>query len=155
MKLGEALATRVELQNNIKRISDRIKINLTVQEGEKPAEDPAELLQLFERLQNELGTLTAKIKDFNERTVVDGSTLADMLVQQRHLMRMTTVYNALTATFSRSTVYTGSSWDKAQAGIVMKPMLAATELQERAAWFGAKLKQLDAKLQETSWKLTI
>ena len=44
MKLAEALQLRSDLQKRIYQLQERLNQNATVQEGEKPAEDPVALL---------------------------------------------------------------------------------------------------------------
>lgn len=46
MKFSEALAERSELARKLLELKDRIIRNAKYQEGEKPAEDPGELLEL-------------------------------------------------------------------------------------------------------------
>ena len=48
MKLAEALQLRTGLQKRISQLSSRLCNNATVQEGEKPAEDPAALMEEYE-----------------------------------------------------------------------------------------------------------
>ena len=45
MKLANALSQRSELQTRIRQLEDRLNNNALVQEGERPAEDPMELLK--------------------------------------------------------------------------------------------------------------
>ena len=44
MKLAEALQERADLNRRIQQLQQRLENNAMVQEGERPAEDPAELL---------------------------------------------------------------------------------------------------------------
>ena len=44
MKLAEALQERADLNRRIQQLQQRLTNNALVQEGETPAEDPAELL---------------------------------------------------------------------------------------------------------------
>ena len=44
MKLAEALQERADLDRRVQQLQQRLENNAMVQEGESPAEDPAELL---------------------------------------------------------------------------------------------------------------
>ena len=48
MKLANALSQRSELQTRIHQLEARLYNNAQVQEGERPAEDPEELLRELE-----------------------------------------------------------------------------------------------------------
>ena len=65
MKLAEALQERADLNKKIEQLSMRLSINATVQEGEKPAEDPAELIKEMEICTARLEDLIAKILLFD------------------------------------------------------------------------------------------
>ena len=48
MKIGEALTLRSQLQIRFQQLRERLKASVLVQEGEKPPEDPEELLKELE-----------------------------------------------------------------------------------------------------------
>ena len=48
MKLAEALQERADLNRRIEQLRYRLSNNVLVQEGEKPLEDPAALLEELE-----------------------------------------------------------------------------------------------------------
>lgn len=50
MKLAEALIERAELQKINAQFLYRIESNTKVQEGDKPAEDPMELMAEYEKI---------------------------------------------------------------------------------------------------------
>ena len=75
MKLAQALQERADLNRKIQQLSSRISANALVQEGEKPAEDPKELLAQLEESTARLETLITAINLCNSRTVVDGESL--------------------------------------------------------------------------------
>ena len=59
MKLATALSERADLQRRIAELGGRLNNNAKVQDGEKPSEDPKELLtelnKDFERLEELIG----------------------------------------------------------------------------------------------------
>lgn len=149
MKLSEILATRKDLQTNISRVSDRIKRNLTVQEGEKPAEDPAELLKRYRGMETELYKTVARINHINEHTVIEGSTLTEMLARREYLRRVSDSYRSFA---SNSTV---SKRSYSRSEIKEVSVLDAKTIQEQADSYAEELWHLDVKIQEANWTVTI
>ena len=47
MKLAESLQERADLNRKIEELKQRLENNCLVQEGERPAEDPEELLRVY------------------------------------------------------------------------------------------------------------
>jgi hypothetical protein len=84
MKLSEALVLRADIQKRIEQLRERLKTSALVQEGERPPEDPQELLAELDRLLDELAGLIARINRTNlGARLLDGSaTLTDALAQR-------------------------------------------------------------------------
>jgi len=61
MKLAEALILRADCQKRIEQLRQRLLRNVKVQEGDKPAEEPMELIQVSK----EHRELDAKIQGAN------------------------------------------------------------------------------------------
>ena len=61
MKLAEALKERADLNIKIEQLRSRLTANALVQEGEKPAEDPGELLAELDGAIARLEELMARI----------------------------------------------------------------------------------------------
>ena len=61
MKLAEALQERADLNRRIEQLRYRLNNNVLVQEGEKPLEDPAALLEELESSFTRLEWLIARI----------------------------------------------------------------------------------------------
>src|SRR6266478_4692996 len=53
MKVGEALTLRSQLQTRFQQLRERLKASVLVQEGEKPPENPDELLKELESVAEE------------------------------------------------------------------------------------------------------
>jgi hypothetical protein len=70
MKLANALSRRSELQTRIRQLEIRLGNNALVQEGENPAEEPADLLAELDRDYAELERLIAAINRTNSVTQV-------------------------------------------------------------------------------------
>ena len=82
MKLAEALQERADLNRKIEQLKERLMNNALVQDGEKPAEDPAELLKELNGSFQRLNELIALINLKNAATVIDGKTLTEMIAEK-------------------------------------------------------------------------
>lgn len=74
MKLAEALQERADLNSKINELRSRLSNNATVQEGEAPAENPAELLSQLDECAARLEELMARINATNCATVTERGT---------------------------------------------------------------------------------
>ena len=75
MKLAEALQERADLNKRISQIGERLADNCFVQEGERPAEEPARLLDELEAAVSRLELLIAAINATNNVTKVNSRTI--------------------------------------------------------------------------------
>ena len=82
MKLAEALQERADLNAKIDELRRRLGNNATVQEGEAPAEDPAELVAQLDGCIARLEELIAKINATNCATVTDKGTLTELIARR-------------------------------------------------------------------------
>ncbi len=82
MKLAEALQERADLNRRIQQLHQRLSNNAIVQEGESPAEDPAELLAELDGCVQNLESLITRINLTNCRTMVDGVSLTALLARR-------------------------------------------------------------------------
>src|SRR5437899_8932885 len=86
MKLGEALTLRSDLQTRVGELRNRITQSARVQEGEKPHEDPTELLNEFDAVADELERLVGQINRTNLTVrLPDGRTLTEALARRDSL----------------------------------------------------------------------
>src|SRR5262245_39005229 len=90
MKLAEALLLRADMQKKFASLQARAQSFAVVQEGERQAEDPTELLRQVEAVISEMHRLVFAINKANlEHKVRYGQTLTEALAQrdaltQRH-----------------------------------------------------------------------
>ena len=82
MKLAEALQERADLNRRIQQLQQRLENNAMVQEGEQPAEDPAELLAELDGCAASLETLITRINLTNCQTQVGGESLTALLARR-------------------------------------------------------------------------
>ena len=72
MKLAEALQERADIQKRLSQLRGRLLNNAKVQEGEKPVENPAELLQEMDGMILRLEELILRINMTNSATMDNG-----------------------------------------------------------------------------------
>ena len=102
MKLAEALQERADLNRQIEQLQARLYNNAVVQEGEKPAEDPQELMDQLDRAAARLEELMAAINLANCRTVVDGLTLTERIARKDCLRLRLEAYRELVQAASQT-----------------------------------------------------
>ena len=146
MKLAEALQERADLNRKIEELRRRLTNVVLVQEGEDPAEEPAELLKELSGAVSRLEELMAAINLTNCRTKTDGRTLTELIAKKDALTLKLSAY--------RDLVYTaGQNTSRARGTeIRVKALLKASDLQREADSMAKELRELDNLLQETNWK---
>ena len=82
MKLAQALAERADIQKRLGQLRERLQLNARVQQGEKPAEQPKELLAELDTLSARLEQLVAQINLANAKVTDGGETLTEMLARR-------------------------------------------------------------------------
>ena len=82
MKLAEALQERADLNRKIAQLRSRLEMNATVQEGEKPAEDPAELMGELDGCIERLEELMVRINLTNCETKAEGKNLTELIARR-------------------------------------------------------------------------
>ena len=82
MKLATALSERADLQRRITELGGRLNNNAKVQDGEKPSEDPNELLNELNKDFERLEELIARINYTNNETKSGDRTLTDLIAKR-------------------------------------------------------------------------
>ena len=146
MKLAEALQERADLNKKISELKSRLNNCILVQEGEEPAEEPAELLKELDEAAARLEALMAAINLTNSRTKVEGKTLTQLIARKDALSVQLAAY--------RDLVYTaGQNTNRARGTeIRVKALLKAADLQKKADQLAKEIRRLDNLLQENNWK---
>jgi len=146
MKLGEALTLRSQLLGRIAQIRERLTASALVQEGEKPPEDPKELLSEFEAMAAELEGLIAQINRTNLATrLPTGETLTDALARRDILaLRQAVLRQVATTAGERQQRY-------GKAEIRILPTVDVGDLRRRGDELARERRELDTVIQETNW----
>lgn len=145
MKLAEALQKRADLARKTGELKDRIRTNALTQEGEKPAEDPNELLNEYDEAVEELGDLIAKINLTNCRTIRDGMTLTEIIARKDVLQIKRQAYREIADTANQNT------YRARNTEIKILPTVEVAELRKTADSIAKEIRELDNTLQETNW----
>ena len=145
MKLANALSERADVQKRLQQLAVRMNNNAKVQEGQKPAEDPAALLKELDALCARMEKLVAAINLTNSRTVADGVTLTELLSRRDVLkQRMSILRSFLDTASSKIDRYSRSE-------IVIESTVSVAKLQKQVDALSKELRELDEKIQELNW----
>ena len=145
MKLANALSERADVQKRLQQLAVRMNNNAKVQEGQKPAEDPAALLKELDALCARMEKLVAAINLTNSRTVADGVTLTELLSRRDALkQRMSILRSFLDTASSKIDRYSRSE-------IVIESTVSVAKLQKQVDALSKELRELDEKIQELNW----
>jgi len=149
MKLANALSERSELQKRIEQLGHRLNINSRVQEGEKPAEDPAELTEELDRCYLRLEKLIAAINRINNTPDKEGISLSDLLAKRECLMSRLRIMREFLSEASMLTQRRAASEIKTYSTVNVR------ELQKQLDLYARELRETDEKIQERNWTTEI
>ena len=145
MKLAEALNLRADTAKRLSQLSERLIANAKVQEGDSPAEDPAELLEELDRLTDQLENLISRINLTNSKTVYEGKTLPEMIAAKDTLSLKSSILRNFLASASAKT----DRYSNKEIRIVST--INVRELQKRSDEISEEIRRLNVKIQELNW----
>ena len=145
MKLAEALQERADLNRRIQQLQQRLNSNAIVQEGEQPAEDPAELLRELDGCVENLERLIARINLTNFRAEVDGESLTVLLARRDALKLRLGAYRDL----AHSASQLGRRGMRSE--IKLLSAVNVRELQKQVDQIAKELRLLDNSIQAANW----
>jgi hypothetical protein len=151
MTLAEALLERADLQKRIEALQSRIVANASYQEGEEPAEDPAELLVECERALAALERLVTAINLTNAAAVTAAGELLTAALARRESLRGR--HSILTRAADAAAGERG--YRQLRSELRRLPALPVRELRERADVAARELRELDAAIQRTNWEVEL
>ena len=145
MKLATALSERADLQRRISELSVRLNNNAKVQEGEKPAEDPKELLKELDECINRLENLIARINKTNNETVSEGVTITDLIAHRDCLKeRIRIMRDFLNSSSERIQRYSKTE-------IKILSTISVAELRKQVDAYAKELREVDERIQGLNW----
>ncbi|HEX4516449.1 MAG TPA: DIP1984 family protein [Polyangiaceae bacterium] len=146
MKLAEALLLRADVQKKIASLRDRIIANGVVQEGDKPHENPAELMKQAVGALGDLESLVTKINRANLKTkTARGKTLTEAMAHRDMLAAQHALYIAAIG---------GSKKEPERYSareIKWVATLDVAKLQKQADDLAKKLRELNVDIQKANW----
>ncbi len=145
MRLAEALNLRADTAKRISELSVRLNANAKVQDGDKPSEDPCELLNELDRLTEQLEKLISQINLTNSRVVCNGKTLTEMIAKKDVLsLKSSVIRSFLGAASDRVERYS-----KNEIKILSSVDVAA--LRKQADSLSEEIRLLNVRIQELNW----
>lgn len=145
MKLAEALQERADLNRRIEQLRYRLSNNVLVQEGEKPLEEPAALLEELESSFTRLEWLIARINLTNCAVKVEGRSLTELIARRDVLSLRADAYRRLVEEASQNT------HRATRTEIKILSAVDVPALQRQADDASRELRLLDNTLQATNW----
>ena len=145
MKLAEALQERADLSTRISILENRLMNNALVQEGEKPAEAPEELLAELDRCSEEMERLITAINLTNSSTVSDGMTVTGIIAKKDVLNRKLSIYRHFLMTASQTAQRATRSEIKILSTVNVR------EYQQKADGLAKRLRILENRIQQINW----
>ena len=145
MKLAEALKERADLNIKLQEIANRLGCNILVQEGEKPAEDPNELLKEYDGASKRLVELVTRINQTNAVITLNGQTITALIAKKDVLKQKLKNYQDLVFTASNI----ASRVQRSEIKIL--PTVEVKERQKKCDSLAKELRELENSLQEANW----
>jgi len=150
MKLAEALLIRADQKKKLLSLRERIAQSVRAQEGETPAEKADDLIAQAFALLKEHQSLALQIDRANAKAkLADGRWLAEMLAERDTLVQQhSLLLAAIAATQQKADRY---SYREIKWVVQIK----VPAIQKQADDLSAKLRELNARIQETNWQVDI
>jgi hypothetical protein len=145
MKLAEALQERADLNKKIAQLRSRLVMNATVQEGEKTAENPQELLKELNSCLENLQSLIGAINITNCKTIVKGKSLTELIANKDCLTLKIQSYRELLDAASRLAQRATRTEIKIESAIDVQ------KYQNGLDQMSKELRILDNTIQELNW----
>ncbi|MBQ1547986.1 MAG: DIP1984 family protein [Lachnospiraceae bacterium] len=145
MKLATALSERADLQRRISELGGRLNNNAKVQDGEKPSEDPKELLKELNKDFERLEELMARINHTNNETKSGDVTLTDLIAKRDCLKQKISIMRS----FLDNASETVSRYSKTEIKILSTVSVAT--LQKEVDKLSKELRETDETIQELNW----
>jgi hypothetical protein len=150
MRLAEALILRADTQKRIEQLKHRLVRNAKVQEGDRPAEEPQELLREMKQAAEQLTRLIQQINRTNAATELEpGLTLSDGLAVRDVLKMKHSIYQSL----ANEATVTQSRYTKSE--IKFSGTVDVAAIQTEADNLAKAHRELDTKIQEANWRVEL
>ena len=145
MKLAEALQERADLNRNISSLSERLERVILVQEGEKPAEDPNQLLAELDGYLRQLEDLMVRINLTNSQTQTPNGSLTALIARRDCLkMKVSSYHDFLDSAscLARRNTHTE---------IKILSSVPVVDLRKKYDKLSQELRETDTQIQAANW----
>lgn len=146
MKLGEALASRADLQKRIAQLAPRLQASAVVQEGDTPPEDPTGLLAELADMCADLERLITQINLTNAAgRLPDGTSVTAALARRDVLSTRQSVLRAAAEAVAQAQArYSRSE-------IRMTRQIDVASIRREIDDLAKERRELDTTIQEYNW----
>lgn len=145
MKLAQALSQRADLKKRIDQLESRLIQNAKVQEGEAPAEEPAQLMKELQGALRQMEELISRINLTNAATRTADGTLTELLARRDCMMLEVGILRSFLQSAS-STVSRGMRTE-----IRILSTVNVQQEQKKLDSLSAQLRELDETIQSLNW----
>ncbi len=149
MKLAEALLERADLQKRLSQMNNRLRSNARVQEGEKPAENPKELLKELAAMTDRLEYLVAAVNLTNSAAKIGGEPLTCLLARRDAWQQRMQIERDFLSQASALAERARMSEIKIISTVNVAEMQKDLDRQAKA------LRELDTKIQAANWTVDL
>ena len=150
MKLALALSERADIQSRINDLASRLYRNAKVQEGEKPTEDPSELMRELEGLYGQLENLISRINHTNNETKCGDDSLTDLLAKRDCLKSKISILRSF---LKEASNLTGNYYSKTE--IKTYSTVPVAQIQKKVDVLSREYRELDDRIQEINWSVEL
>lgn len=150
MKLAEALLLRADMKKKLASLRERVATNAVVQQGEKPHEDPAELMKIANGVLEQMEELVLRINGANIATKLpDGRSLAKLIAHRDKLAQQhSLIQAAIAGTKKEPDRYSMKE-------IKWVATVSVANLQKQSDDLSKQLRELNVQIQEANWRVEI
>ncbi len=145
MKLATALSERADLQRRISELGGRLNNNAKVQDGEKPSEDPGELIKELNKDFERLEELIARINHTNNETKSGDKSLTDLIARRDCLKQKIGIMRSFLDEASEKV----SRYSKTEIRILST--VSVSDLQKELDGLSKELRETDETIQGLNW----
>ena len=146
MKLAEALIVRADLQKKMEQLRPRLTRSAKVQEGEKPPENPQDLIKELENLSAQLEELIRRINKTNAVTMCENDMSLTAALAKRDVLGVKrSLYHSLVeAAAVQQNRYSGSE-------IKIESTVKVAKIQKQVDDLARQYRELDTQIQQVNW----
>jgi hypothetical protein len=150
MKLAEALLLRADTQKKLASLQARAQKYAVVQEGEKPAEDPKDLLRQVDEISIELERLVFGINQANlNHRLKSGQTLTETLARRDVLVLRHSIIQSVAEACAKPPERYGVK------EIRWVATLDVAKLQKQVDDLAEQIRELNGSIQEANWQVEL